>query len=108
MDPELERIVSESARLVRWARRLAIVATVFAVAAVAVLVFARWAHADPRPGLWQEAVVIADGVTVRKIRDNTGGDSNICYVASRLDVGLSPSDPRNAAVAISCVPERKP
>lgn len=68
----------------------------------------RQAHADPKPGLWQEAVTQADGVTVRVIRDTTGGNFNVCYVASRTgDRGMSGS-PQPITVAISCVPERKP
>lgn len=66
----------------------------------------RIARADPKPGLWQEAVTTADGVTVRKIRDTTGGDFNVCYVASaRFSNGYSTSA---GAVSLSCVPEHKP
>lgn len=68
----------------------------------------RAAHADPKPGLWQESAIHADGVTIRKIRDTTGGESNVCYVASRLNVGINPTEPRNDSVSISCVPEKRP
>jgi len=65
-------------------------------------------RADPKPGLWQEAVTQADGVTVRVIRDTTGGNFNVCYVASRVSNVASQAYPVPLAVAISCVPERKP
>jgi hypothetical protein len=61
----------------------------------------RPAHADPKPGLWLEQSTVADGVNVRKIRDTTGGDFNVCYVASSTQW-------TNVAPAISCIPERKP
>lgn len=60
------------------------------------------AHADPKPGLWQESMTQADGVTVRKIRDTTGGEFNVCYVASNR------TSPESVAVAISCLPEKRP
>jgi hypothetical protein len=66
------------------------------------------AQADPKPGLWQEAVTQADGVTVRVIRDTTGGNFNVCYVASRVSNVAEQSYPVPLSVAISCVPERKP
>lgn len=58
------------------------------------------ASADPKPGLWQEGATDADGVHVRKIRDTTSRDFNICYVATMINSTSSP--------AIACVPERKP
>lgn len=66
------------------------------------------AYADPKPGLWQEATVTqTDGVTVRVIRDTTGGHFNVCYVASKLFPSTY-GGPSHATVAISCVPERQP
>jgi hypothetical protein len=62
---------------------------------------------DPAPGLWQESVTQADGVTVRKIRDTTGGDLNVCYVASRVMRSLN-SSADSVAVSIACIPEKKP
>ena len=74
-----------------------------------VIVTDHLAYADPKPGLWQEAVTQADGVTVRVVRDTTGGNFNVCYVASRtLDKTPASTNPAAIAVAISCVPERKP
>lgn len=64
--------------------------------------FDRTAHAEPKPGLWQEQTTVADGVTIRKIRDTTGGDFNVCYVASVATSSLYP------ATSISCIPERRP
>lgn len=63
----------------------------------------------PRPGLWQEISTTVDGVTVRKIRDTTGGDYNVCYIASR-QVVPNPYDltAAPAMLAISCVPEKRP
>ncbi len=72
--------------------------TVSALTALAV------AHADPKPGLWLEDVTLADGVTIRKIRDTTGGDLNVCYVASNRTNNV----PGSVAVAISCLPEKHP
>jgi hypothetical protein len=66
------------------------------------------ARADPKPGLWQEAVTQADGVTVRVIRDTTQGNFNVCYVASEMSHTGDISHPPSISVAISCVPERKP
>jgi hypothetical protein len=65
----------------------------------------------PRPGIWQEIVTTVDGVTVRKVRDTTGGDYNVCYIASRqAETPLSPYkiDTSPAALSIACVPEKKP
>jgi hypothetical protein len=62
---------------------------------------------DPAPGLWQESVTQADGVTVRKIRDTTGGDLNVCYVASRVLHGGTTDTPA-IALSIACLPEKKP
>lgn len=65
----------------------------------------------PRPGIWTEIAVVVDGVTVRKVRDTTGGDYNVCYIASRQpEQPLSPYkiDTSPAALAITCVPEKKP
>ncbi len=68
----------------------------------------RVVRADPKPGLWQEASTEVDGVKVRVLRDTTSGNFNVCYVASwheRADInGPAPA----IAVAISCVPEKKP
>jgi hypothetical protein len=63
----------------------------------------------PRPGIWQEMSTIVDGVTIRKIRDTTGGDYNVCYVASRQEE-ISPYklDTYPAMLSISCVPEKRP
>lgn len=63
----------------------------------------------PRPGIWQEIATIVDGVTVRKIRDTTGGDYNVCYIASRQEE-QSPykMDTAPAMLSISCVPEKRP
>lgn len=52
-----------------------------------------------------------DGVTLRKVRDTTGGDYNVCYIASRqAEQPLSPYkiDTTPAALAITCVPEKRP
>jgi len=70
------------------------------------------AHADPKPGLWQEQSTVADGVTIRKIRDTSGGDFNVCYIASRISVGIPGTVGAGArdlpiAVAISCLPEKR-
>lgn len=67
------------------------------------------ALAAPRPGIWQEIVTIVDGVTVRKVRDTSGGDHNVCYIASRQEE-ISPYklDTYPAMLSISCVPEKKP
>lgn len=104
----------------RRARRLfgkpsQVVITLLALAAFVALsmivaILVAWiplVHADPKPGLWQEQVTIADGVTVRKLRDTTGGDFNVCYVASRAAGSTSPV-PDSVAVAIACVPEKRP
>lgn len=88
---------------------LCVALIVGAIAMTSFVVGVHLAHADPKPGLWQESVTQADGVTVRKIRDTTGGDFNVCYVASRVALpGGSLSAPMTVSVAISCVPERKP
>jgi len=71
---------------------------------VPLMALMRDARADPKSGLWQEAVTQADGVTVRVFRDTTGGNFNVCYVASNRTNNI----PGSVAVAISCVPERKP
>jgi hypothetical protein len=65
----------------------------------------------PRPGIWQEIVTTVDGVTVRKVRDTTGGDYNVCYIASRQpEQPLSPYkiDTASAALSITCLPEKRP
>jgi hypothetical protein len=55
------------------------------------------------------AITVADGVTVRVVRDTTGGNFNVCYVASRtLDKTPASTSPAAIAVSISCVSERKP
>jgi hypothetical protein len=67
--------------------------------------------AAPRPGIWQEIVTTVDGVTVRKVRDTTGGDYNVCYIVSRqAETPLSPYkiDTTPAALSIACVPEKRP
>jgi hypothetical protein len=67
--------------------------------------------AAPRPGIWTEIAVVVDGVTVRKVRDTTGGDYNVCYIASRQsEQPLSPYkiDTAPAALSIACVPEKRP
>lgn len=64
------------------------------------------AHADPKPGLWQEGSTQSNGVTVQKIRDTTGGDHNVCYVASQVYKSAGESYSDMGAVSISCVPER--
>lgn len=63
----------------------------------------------PRPGLWQEISTTVDGVNVRKVRDTTGGDYVVCYIASR-QVVPNPYDltAAPAMLAISCVPEKRP
>lgn len=63
----------------------------------------------PRPGLWHEASTEVDGVTVTKIRDTTGGDYNVCYLASRQE-SLTPYglERAPAMLAITCVPEKRP
>lgn len=63
----------------------------------------------PRPGIWQEMSTVVDGVNVRKIRDTTGGDYNVCYIASRQEE-QSPYklDTAPAMLSISCVPEKRP
>lgn len=66
------------------------------------------AHADPKPGIWQEAATQADGVTVRVIRDTTSGNFNVCYVASRVSPRGLNGSAETMAVAISCVPEKRP
>lgn len=71
------------------------------------LSFGSLAHADPKPGLWQESVTQADGVTIRKIRDTTGGEATVCYVASKIFPSTY-GGPDHASVAISCIPEKKP
>lgn len=65
--------------------------------------------ASPRPGIWQEIVTVVDGVTVRKVRDTSGGDHNVCYIASRQEE-ISPYklDTYPAMLSISCVPEKRP
>jgi hypothetical protein len=66
------------------------------------------AHAGPIPGLWIEEDTQVDGVTLRKVRDTTNGDYNVCYLASRRpDVG-SKSPPSAFTVSISCVAEKHP
>jgi len=65
----------------------------------------------PRPGIWQEIVTTVDGVTLRKVRDTTSGDYNVCYIASRQpEQPASPYkiDTAPAALAITCVPEKRP
>ncbi len=59
------------------------------------------AQAAPHPGLWLEGSTAVDGIKVSKIRDTTGGDFNICYLATRESSDSSPP-------ALSCVPERRP
>lgn len=98
----MKRFIVAAAPLALFAGLILMLALAFKVVAIPS------AHADPKPGLWQEAVTQADGVTVRVLRDTTQGNFNVCYLASRLEPGISPSDPRNVAVAISCLPERKP
>ncbi len=89
--------------MVLTAAALALLAALVAFLVVRVSV----AHAEPKPGLWQEQVTSADGVTVRKLRDTTGGDFSVCYVASRIE-GAGATRPA-IAVSISCLPEaRKP
>lgn len=63
----------------------------------------------PIPGVWTEISVVVDGVNVRKIRDTTGGDYNVCYIASR-QTSLSPYglNTEPAMLSISCVPEKRP
>ena len=60
------------------------------------------AHADPKPGMWQKSVVVADGVTVRKILDNTDNENTVCYVASRSAKQGSIYIDGQVSVAISC------
>ncbi len=62
-----------------------------------------------RPGIWQELSTVVDGVTVRKIRDTTGNDYNVCYIASRQEE-ISPYklDTYPAMLSISCVLEKRP
>jgi hypothetical protein len=64
---------------------------------------------QPRPGLWHEASTEVDGVTVTKIRDTTGGDHNVCYLASRQE-SLTPYglERAPAMLALTCVPEKRP
>lgn len=51
------------------------------------------------PGLWTELSTTADGVTVRRVRDN--GEGVVCYVASF-------ASPYTTGAGISCVREYKP
>lgn len=66
------------------------------------------AHADPKPGLWQEQSTTTDGVMVQKIRDTTGGDFNVCYVASHIENNNGEWSRYTPTVSISCVVEKKP
>lgn len=86
-------------------RVTAAAAALVALAILVALVVLRvpCAHADPKPGIWQEQSTSADGVTIRKMRDTTNGEFNICYVASRASAAGLP-----VAVAISCLPEKRP
>lgn len=106
-DETLDEIRARGARYVRWTKRFVFSSVVFSLVTLGITI-ARGTHADPKPGIWQEQVTTADGVTIRKLRDTTGGDFNVCYVASRYFPGENPADPRSAAVSIACVPERKP
>lgn len=67
-------------------------------------IYCHEAHADPKPGLWQEQSTTANNVRIQKIRDTTGSDHNVCYIASRE--GTQTVD--SFAVSISCVAENKP
>lgn len=83
-----------------------VMAMVFVIALMLTMTFAaRVSHADPKPGLWQESVTQADGVTIRKIRDTTGGERVVCYVASR-SFPANYGGPDHGVVAISCLPEK--
>lgn len=64
---------------------------------------------QPRPGLWHEVSTEVDGVTVTKIRDTTGGDYNVCYLATRQEA-LTPYglERAPAMLALTCVPEKRP
>lgn len=85
-----------------------IVPIVWLVYTVIFLLIPELAHADPKPGLWLEQSTGADGFVIRKVRDTTGGDYNVCYIASHIDLARGEIPIGTPAVSISCVAEKRP
>jgi len=45
-------------------------------------------HADPKRALAGASTVAGWRDVIRKIRDTSGGDFNVCYIATRISVGI--------------------
>ncbi len=66
----------------------------------------RSAHADPKPGLWQEGTFTVNGESIQKFRDTTHGSNTACYLIRRTSGGQGPANPQQEVVTLSCVSEK--